>query len=244
MDVARAQSYRSWLLGETLLVLLLAAGTALFASSDSLSSAYELQDARLVFDTVVAAVAASVCVLVSIRFLVEGRTLDLLLAGGFLSIALGTVAFGLLPVLDHGALTPAAAWQYVGARLLGAGLIAIAPFADGRLAARHRALASVGVGVVGLLALSEIGMHLPGTSMPSSEELVEGTYVRSAAALLATLWLIALVGFGLRFRRYGRDLDSWMCLAATLAVFADLHLVLSPIVSSDFLLQGGTRHSP
>jgi len=29
-----------------------------------------------------------------------------------------------------------------------------------------------------------------------------------------------------------------MCLAATLAVFADLQLVLTPIVSSDFLLQG------
>ena len=56
--------------------------------------------------------------------------------------------------------------------------------------------------------------------------------------LLAGLWLVALVGFGLRYRRYGRDLDSWMCLAATLAVFADLHLVLTPIVSSDFLLQG------
>ena len=29
-----------------------------------------------------------------------------------------------------------------------------------------------------------------------------------------------------------------MCLAATLAVFADLHLVLTPVVSSDFVLQG------
>ena len=29
-----------------------------------------------------------------------------------------------------------------------------------------------------------------------------------------------------------------MCLAATLAVFADLHLVLTPVVSSDLVLQG------
>jgi signal transduction histidine kinase len=238
VDVARAQSYRSWLLGETLLVCLLAGGTALFAASDSLSSAYELQDARLVFDTVVAGVAASVCVLTSIRFLVEGRMLDLLLAGGFSSIAVGTVVFGLLPVLDGGTLTATAAWQYVGARLLGAGLIAIAPYANGRLAARRRALAAVGAGVLGLLAFSEIGMRVPGAAMPTSGEIVEGPYVQLAAALLAVLWLVALVGFGLRYRRYGRDLDSWMCLAATLAVFADLHLVLTPIVSSDFLLQG------
>ena len=52
------------------------------------------------------------------------------------------------------------------------------------------------------------------------------------------LWFVALVGFALRYRRYGRDLDSWMCLAATLAVFADLHLVLTPVVSSDLVLQG------
>ena len=238
MDVAHAQSYRSWLLGETLLVGLLACGTALFAASDSLSSAYELQDARLVLDTVVAGVAASVCVLTCIRFLVEGRTLDLLLAGGFLSIALGTVAFGLLPVLDGGTLTGIAAWQYIGAQLLGAGLIAVAPYANGRLAARRRALVAVGVGVMVLLAIGEIGARMPGGAMSASNEIVEGPYVRLAAALLTVLWLVALVGFGLRYRRYGRDLDSWMCLAATLAVFANLHLVLTPIVSSDFLLQG------
>jgi len=52
------------------------------------------------------------------------------------------------------------------------------------------------------------------------------------------LWLVAAVGFGLRYRRYGRDLDSWLCLAATLALFADLHLVLTPIVSSNYVLQG------
>jgi signal transduction histidine kinase len=55
---------------------------------------------------------------------------------------------------------------------------------------------------------------------------------------MATLWLVALIGFGLRYRRFGRDLDSWMCLAATLALFADLHLTLTPVVSSDYVLQG------
>ena len=140
MDHARSQTYRSWLLGEILLVCLLASGTALFAASDSLKSAYELHDARLAFDTAVAVVATFVCVLTSVRFLVEGRTLDLLLAAGFWSIALGTVAFGLVPVLGGGSLAPAAAWQLVGARLLGAGLIAIAPVRrrpDGRLADGH-----------------------------------------------------------------------------------------------------------
>jgi signal transduction histidine kinase len=237
VDYARAERYRSWLLGEIILVCLLAAGTALFAASSSLESVYELQDARLVFDTAVAVVAAFVCVLTSIRFLVEGRTLDLLLAAGFWSIALGTVAFGVVPVLEGGSLTSTSAWQYIGARLLGAGLIAVAPYADGRLAARRRALVAAGVAVAGLLAASVVATRMLG-ELPASRELVEGSYVRLAAALLAFLWLVALVGFGVRYRRYGRDLDSWMCLAATLAVFADLQLVLTPVLSSDLLLQG------
>ena len=234
----RAESYRSWLIGEILLICLLAAATTLFAASDSLQSVYELQDARLAFDTAVAVVAAFVCVLTSIRFLVEGRTLDLLLAAGFWSIALGTFAFGLVPVFEGGSLSASAAWPYVGARLLGAGLIAIAPYTDGRLAARRRALVGAAAGVAGLLALGTVSMQMPGATFPSGGEVVEGSYVRLAAALLTLLWLVALVGFGARYRRYGRDLDSWMCMAATLALFADLNLLLTPILSSDFLLQG------
>ena len=91
--------------------------------------------------------------------MVEGRTLDLLLAAGFWSIALGTVAFGLIPVFGGGSLAPTAAWQLVGARLLGAGLIAIAPYVGGRTAARRRSLLSVGVGVVVVLAVAAGAMQ-------------------------------------------------------------------------------------
>jgi signal transduction histidine kinase len=238
VDHPRSQTYRSWLLGEILLVCLLASGTALFALSASLKSAYQLHDARLASDTAVAVVATFVCVLTSVRFLVEGRTLDVLLAAGFWSIALGTVAFCLVPVLEGGTLGPSAAWKLVGARLLGAGLIAIAPYADGRMAARRRALVSAGVGVAALLALAAVGLGAPSTHGPFDAAVVAGSYVRLAATLLTALWFVALVGFALRYRRYGRDLDSWMCLAATLALFADLHLVLTPVVSSDLLLQG------
>ena len=238
VDHGRSQTYRSWLLGEIVLVCLLASGTALFAASDSLKSAYELHEARLAFDTAVAVVATFVCVLTSIRFIVEGRTLDLLLAAGFLSIALGTVAFGLVPVLGGGTLAPSGAWELVGARLLGAGLIAIAPYVDGRIATRRRALVSAGAGVAVVLGLAVGVMHLSSAGDPVDADLVEGTYVCVAAVLLTGLWLVALIGFALRYRRHGRDFDSWMCLAATLALFADLHLVLTPIVSSDLVLQG------
>jgi signal transduction histidine kinase len=239
VDGVRLQSYRSWLFGEILLIGLLASGTALFAASESLQSAYELHDARLIFDTVVAVVAAIVCVLAAVRFLVDGRTLDLLLASGFWSIALGTVVFGLVPVLGGNALTSQSVWALVGARLLGAGLIAIAPYVDGRMSPRRPSLLAVGVGVALILAAAGLGLGGPDWGgAPLGADAIEGSYVQAAAALLAMLWLVALVGFGLRYRRYGRDLDSWMCLAATLALFADIHLVLTPVVSSDYVLQG------
>jgi len=239
VDDHRSQSYRSWLVGETLLVGLLASATALFATSESLQSAYVLPEARLSIDSAVAVVATIVSVLACVRFLVDGRTLDLLLAAGFWSIALGTTAFGLVPALDGDAIPPEAAWALVGARLFGAALIAVAPFANGRLAGRQRSLLAVGAGIAGLLLAAAMGLGTPDWSYDSvAVDLVEGPSVVVAGAMLAGLWLVALIGFFYRYRRHGRDLDSWMCLAATLALFADLHLVLTPVVSSDYVLQG------
>ena len=219
-----------------MLVGLLASATALFTVSSSLQTAYELPEARLVVDTAVAGVAVIVAVLSAIRFLVDGRTLDLLLAAGFLAIALGTVTFGILPILGGDPMPPWAAWALVGARLLGAALIAVAPFANGRMSRRRTALLAVGLGVVAVLASTGFATSRWGPGPEVS--LVEGSAVELAAALLAILWLVAVVGFGLRYHRYGRDLDAWLCLAATLALFADLHLLLTPIVSSGHVLQG------
>jgi signal transduction histidine kinase len=235
VDDRRSQSYRSWLLGEIALVCLLAAGTAVFAASDSLQSTYRLHDARLAFDTVVAVVATFVCVLTCIRFLVDGRKLDLLLAAGFFSIAVGTIAFGLVPVLGGGSLAPPDAWRLVGARLLGATLIAVAPYVEGRTASRRGAVVGVGVAVSAALVVLAAAV---GSFAAERVGALAGGHVRVAAIALTGLWLVALVGFALRFRRFGRDLDSWMCLAATLAAFADFHLVLTPVVSSELVLQG------
>jgi signal transduction histidine kinase len=221
-----------------MLVSLLASATALFAVRDSFTSTYALPEARLAFDTGIAVVAAIVAVLASVRFVVEGRVLDLLLAAGFWSIALGTAAFGLVPVLGGGSLGREAAWSLVGSRLLGAALIALAPYTDRRLANRRRALLYVGTGVaIALGAAALVLGNVHARSGPGSQ-VAEGSAVVVAGALLAALWLVALVGFALRYRKYGRDLDSWMCLAATLALFADMHLILTPVVTSNNVLIG------
>ena len=239
METGR-QTYRSWLVGELLLVALLASATALFAVRDTFTSTYALPEARLSFDTAVAVVATIVAVLASIRFVVEGRVLDLLVGAGFWSIALGTAAFGLVPLLGGGTLDPEAAWSLLGSRILGAALIAAAPFTNRRLGERRRALLCTGVGVAAVLAAVALVLGAPPWSAvePTGLAPVEGASVVTAGALLAALWLVALVGFALRYRTYGRDFDSWMCLAATLALFGDFHLILNPVVSSEVVLQG------
>jgi len=46
------------------------------------------------------------------------------------------------------------------------------------------------------------------------------------------------VGFGLRFRARGNDLDRWLALGATLLLFADLYYVLTPHTLSRFVSTG------
>src|SRR5581483_11100196 len=67
---ARPETYRSWLVGELVLVLLLGGATAYFAATSSLGG-YALPQARLALDTAVAVCATIVAILASVRFRVE-----------------------------------------------------------------------------------------------------------------------------------------------------------------------------
>ena len=58
-----------------------------------------------------------------------------------------------------------------------------------------------------------------------------------ALALQALLGLAALVGFGLRYRAHLEDLDRWLAFGATIWLFAELHAVFTPPLSSDFVSQ-------
>ena len=105
-----------------------------------------LPQARLALDTTVAVCATIVAILASVRFLVEGRALDVLLASGFLAAGLGTLAFGVAPALGGGTLTPVESWAGIGAQLWAGALVAIAPFLPWRIASRPQVLGVAGVG--------------------------------------------------------------------------------------------------
>jgi signal transduction histidine kinase len=232
-----SERYRSWLIGELVLASLLGLGTVLLAVTGRLDG-YALPNARIALDTAVAVVASIVAILAAIRFLVEGRGMDLLLAGGFLAIGVGTFAFAVAPVLSGDELGPIEGWAAIGASLFGGALIAVAPFVTRRATGRRRALAVTAA----LVVVSLFGIWLDARFLRLDLGVAGPDGTRSSAVvvaygLLTVLSLVAVVGFGLRYRRHGRDLDSWLTLALTLVVFADLHYVLAPARSSDYVLQ-------
>ncbi len=239
MHAAHARSYRSWLVSELVVASLLAFVTIALGLTNRLGG-YELPDARLVLDTAVAVVASIVAVLVAVRFLVEGRTLDLLLTTGFTVIALGTFFFGVVTKLDGGTISGREAWAVITVELLAAALIATAPFMTRRASARRPLLAGALVGAGTAIAGIAAGIAATSLDAPLLTDAGERTASAVVAfAALAVLALVAAVGFGLRFRRHGRELDSWLALALTLVVFADLNYVLAlPSLSTGYVLQG------
>jgi signal transduction histidine kinase len=233
-----APSYRSWLVSELTIVALLALGTVALVLSDRLGG-YTLPWARLVLDTAVAVVAAMVALLVAIRFRVEGRVLDVMLTAGFAVTALGTFVYAVLPRLDDGELSNEQVWAVLSVELLAAAVVAAAPFTSARVSSRSRLLAAVVVGSVVVTLAVGFGLSLAGADGPLVTE--EGARAAGAVlvfAALAVLALVATIGFGLRFRRFGRELDSWFALSLTLVLFAYLHYVLAPVLPAGYVPQG------
>ena len=233
--------YQSWLWGEVLLLGLLGATLALFLTYPSLRSTYELPQARLVIDTTIMLAAGIVAVLAGLRFSVEARRFDLLLCAGFAAAGASVLAFSILPVLGGQPLHRAEAWASVGGRLVAATLIAAAPYVHGRVKARPRALANAIGGLALALMLVWVLANTASSALPPLA-LRQGdsqpALLTAALALQALLSLAALIGFGLRFRSRGQDLDRWLALAMTLKLFAELHYVFTPLVSNRFVSQG------
>ena len=241
MQRNQKDTFENWVVGEVLLVALLGSATALFLTNPSLRNTYELPEGRLVLDTAVVLAATIVALLAGVRFSVEGRVLDLLLASGFFVAGAGTLAFSVVPVLGGDPQGAPEAWAAIGARMLAATLIALAPLVPApRVVARTRALL-IGIPLLvgSLLALwlplRAFAHQLNGLGEPDGSRSFEVTVATSFLALLA---LLAVLGFAIRYRARGEDLDSWLALGATLTLFAELHYVLTPRVSSDFVSQG------
>jgi len=233
-------AFDAWVRDEVLLCALLGGGLALFAGTGRLRSTYDLPAAHLVLETAVALACFAVAVLAAVRFRVEGRRVDLLLGSGFAASGATVFLFEVAPLLGGGVLQRPEAWAGVGGRLLAATLIACAAFARGQVKSWTRAGGAL-VLVAGALALLWSVARLLDGDLPALVPAVsdrQPSLLTAALAVEAMLSLLALVGFANRFRTAGADLDRWLAFAATLSLFAELHYVFTPLLSSSFVSQG------
>jgi signal transduction histidine kinase len=237
----RSEAYETWLFGELLVLGLLGAGLILVVAYPDLREPYDLPRLRLFLDTTMMLAATVVAVLAGLRFSVEGRGLDLLLCTGFAAAAGSLFAFAIAPTLGGAVAGNTEAWAHVGGNLVALSLIAAAPASRGRLPLRADILRAALVAVGGALALVWLTCFFLGDLLPEISPPAAGDQpglFTLALGVQALLTLAALVGFGLRFRSHGDDLHRWLALALTLALFAELHEVLTPLLARTYVSQG------
>ena len=150
-------------------------------------------------DTAVVLAATIVAILAGVRFSVEGRALDLLLAGGFFVAGVGTLAFSVAPVLGGSNQGAPEAWAAIGSRVLAATLIALAPLVPApRIVARRQVLfAGIALLVAALARDLAASARLRRQAQPARRDAggsrtFELTVATSFLALLA---LVAVLGF-------------------------------------------------
>jgi signal transduction histidine kinase len=234
----RRNDFNAWLTGELLLAALLGAILALFLTFPVLQAEYDLPSLRLVLQTTMCLAGMLVAVLAVVRFSVEGRRVDLLLASGFFVISLSEV-FVIGPQLGGQAVQSAEGWSSLLGGMLGQALVAAAPLVRGRSKYRDWAIANAVAGVVLVAAwagLSSTGSALPPLNLPDA--VSKPFYLTAVLALQACIALVAVIGWAERFRRRDDDLAQWLALGFTLSLFAALQLVFQPVLASRYVSQG------
>jgi signal transduction histidine kinase len=241
MDKDGRSALDAFLWGEVLLFGLLGATLALFVAYPGLRPSYGGDEARLVLQTSVALAGAAVAVLAGVRFSVEGRRIDLLLASGFFVGAASTLCFSILPVLGGHAIGRPEAWSGAVGRLLAWTLIAAAPFVHGRVRERRRLLGNALVALACVLVLVWSASRWAGAALPAlpPDGGADAPFgLTLSFGIQAFVNLVAVVGFGLRFRKHGGDLDRFLAHGATLLLFASLSYLLTPLAANRPLSQG------
>jgi signal transduction histidine kinase len=224
--------FEAFLWGQVLLFGLLGSALAVLLAYPGLRHQYSLPELTLVLATVYLLAGALVAVLSATRFAIEGRRLDLFLCTGFFVTSVSWLAFNIIPSISEGT-RRAEHWAALIGRTLGWALIAVAPFASGRIEHRKFVLGNAIVAAVACLILvwgvsDSLGLALPKVQSGSKPALAASlTGVLAAQSLLN---LLAVIGFAIHFRKTGEDLDRWLALGATLMLFSSLHFLLLPLV--------------
>jgi signal transduction histidine kinase len=222
VDAVRQQNesaLHSWLAGEFLLIALLSAALALWGAYPSLPSSFDLPSLLLALNTAIALTSVLVAVLTGVRFSVDSSRMDLLLCAGFSVAAISIFAFEIAPTLGGSAIGKPETWASLIARIISAVLITGAAFARGQVRKPDRALpTTLGACSLALLVIWSGTRALVQAVGDAGSTNGSELPMTIAFALLALLYLGAMVGFGLRFRRW---------------LFSSLNFVFRPILPGD-----------
>ncbi len=232
--------FEGFLWGQVLLFGLLAASLELFLTYPLLRAGYHLPELKLVLATVYTLACGLAAGLTATRFTLEGRRYDLVLCAGFLLVGGSWLAFTVLPAIGHVS-SGRSEWAAIAGRLAGWALIAAAPFTHGRVRKRRLALSNLLVLCTACVLVVWSASRSLGGTLPDLRSGGGGTVPATLTGALATqglLHLVAVVGFGYRFRRRSEDLDYWLAYGASLMLFSSLHFLFMPLLRVGDVSQG------
>src|SRR5262249_45646196 len=171
----------------------------------------------------------------------EARRFDLSPGAGFSAPRPAGAPSGGAPAVTGHPEHRTGTWAGLAGILIGWTLVAVAPFARGRVESRRTALVDLLVGLAFVLFLVWAASRALGLGLPDLQP-APGRNVPNllteTLALLALVNLVGVIGFGHRFRTHGEDLDRWLALGLTLMLFGSIHLVFSPLAGTALVAQG------
>jgi signal transduction histidine kinase len=227
--------------GQVILFALFGASLALFFAYPELRVPLYVPQLKLMVDTVFVLTGLLVAVLSGTRFSVEGRRFDFLIFAGFFITSLSLLAFTIGPMVGGFSGHSTELWAGVVGATIGWALVAAATFVHGHIARRGdliiraMALAVVVLGVV-WVACRFLVRSLPFLDVGLNQAKL--TSLTSARAALVLVLLVAVVGFTVRFRRSGDDLEHWLALGGTLTLYATLDFMLVPVARAGSVTLG------
>ena len=225
------------------------ATTLLILGSPYLVFAYHSPALHLVLDSVDACVALLLAYLLYGRFIRTHRLQDLLLAEGFLLLAVAGLGLTLfIDLFDELLPRSFGVWLPLSLRVTGAVLIAVAAIVGNRPATpgwRGRVVAvPLGLVLVALLLLWTTRDVLPvalSESAPASAErpVITGhPLLLAAQGFTAVCFLVASISFTAQAGRRHDEVLRWLGPACALAAFGRANYVLFPSLYSDWLYTG------
>jgi signal transduction histidine kinase len=217
--------------GQVALFALFGSSLALYLAYPELRAPLYLPELKLTLETVFALTAALVAVLSATRFSAEGRRFDFLLFAGFFLTALSLAAFTVAPSVGRYAGRSTELWAGVVGAVLGWSLVALATFVHGHMTRSGDRIVKTMVAAATLLCADWIVFHFLVDAVPELNvggDQARLTTLTTARAALALVLLVTVVGFTVRFRRSGDELEHWLALGGTLTLYATLDFMLLP----------------